>query len=182
MTVFQEELLICVKSGEITMDEYSQLNNCNLMNIQQCINILTKLTKLTTTLSKLTNSVNLNNLSSSFYNNHKDLLKYKDDKLIFKNKIVLDRIIKKSNLNYTEDQQNAINNMIRFFTNPTEKYFGLFGYAGTGKTTTIIDFLMNCIELKYINSLIFTAPTNKALNVIKTKISDRIKYLLNKHP
>jgi hypothetical protein len=40
---------------------------------------------------------------------------------------------------------------------------------------------MNCIELKYINSLCFTAPTNKALNVIKTKVSDRIKYLLNQY-
>ena len=31
------------------------------------------------------------------------------------------------------------------------------------------------------SSLCFTAPTNKALNVIKNKVSDKIKYLLNLH-
>ena len=107
------------------------------------------------------------------------MIKLKDDDIVFKNKIVFNRLIKKSNITYTEDQKNSINDMIRFITTPQEKLFGLFGYAGTGKTTTIIDFLMNCLELKYINSLVFTAPTNKALNVIKTKVSDRIKYLLD---
>jgi ABC-type Na+ transport system ATPase subunit NatA len=156
-------LIECLKGNKITMDDYTEINNSNIINIRKHINLVNSIQE----------------IKKDFYDKYKDLLKYKDNHIIFKNKILYNRLIKKSNLTYTQDQQNAINDIVRFLTEPDKKIYGLFGYAGTGKTTTLIDFIMNAIELKYINSVIFTAPTNKALNVIKTKISDKIKYLMH---
>ena len=164
MDDYETLLVEYLKDGKISMDNYVQLNNTNLLNIKDNLFIINKFDS---------------SIKNGFNKRYTEMIKLKDDDIVFKNKIVFNRLIKKSNLTYTEDQKNSINDMIRFITTPQEKLFGLFGYAGTGKTTTIIDFLMNCLELKYINSLVFTAPTNKALNVIKTKVSDRIKYLLD---
>lgn len=160
-------LLNKIKSGIISLDEYVELKNCSLLNIKKNIELLNK-----------KNDIEMKNIFIDRYNN---IIKCKDKDIIYKNKIILNRLLKKSNIEYTDDQKNAIHEMIKFITNDIDKYFGLFGFAGTGKTTVIIDFLMNCIEMKYINTLVFTASTNKALNVIKTKISDKIKYLLDKN-
>jgi hypothetical protein len=167
MEEFDKYLINLVKDNIINLDEYTELKNCNLLNIKENLNLIQ----------------NKNNieLKQKFKEIYKNFIKEKDNKLIYKNKIILNRLINKSNLEYTSNQKEGINEIIKFISNKEEKYFGLFGYAGTGKTTTIIDFLMNCIEMKYINSIIFTAPTNKALNVIKIKISNRIKYLLKEN-
>lgn len=164
---YDKFLLELVRDSVITTTEYVELKNCTLLNIKANMELLK------------TKQINI--LDILFYNVYKDFIKKKDDKLVFKNKIIFNRIIKKSNLTYTTGQLEAIEQLIKFMTNPEETYYGLYGYAGTGKTTTIIDFLINCIEMKYINSLIFTAPTNKALNVIKTKVSNRIKYLMHQN-
>lgn len=167
MEEFDNYLIGLIKDNVINTDEYMQLKYCNLLNIKNNLSLIS--------------SKNNLSLKDNFKSIYKNFIKEKDNQIIFKNKIILNRLIKKSNLIYTKDQTDSINQMIQFFSDKEEKFFGLFGYAGTGKTTTIIDFLMNCIEMKYINSIIFTAPTNKALNVIKTKISDRIKHLLKEH-
>lgn len=167
MEEFDKYLIGLVKDNIINTGEYAELKNTTLLNIKQNLNLI-----------ETKNNTSLNEKFKSVY---KDFIKEKDNKIIFKNKIILNRLIKKSNLTYTSDQTEGINQLIKFISDKDEKFFGLFGYAGTGKTTTIIDFLMNCIEMKYINSLIFTAPTNKALNVMKTKVSDRIKHLLKEY-
>jgi hypothetical protein len=164
MDQYETLLVEYLKEGKITMDNYVHLNNTNLLNIKDNLLLVNKFD---------------NSIKDGFNKRYSEMIKLKDNEIVFKNKIIFNRLIKKSNLTYTEDQKNSIDNMIRFISNSNDKLFGLFGYAGTGKTTTIIDFLMNCLELKYINSLVFTAPTNKALNVIKTKVSDKIKYLLD---
>ncbi len=164
MDEYEKLLIEYVRDNKITMEQHTQLNNCNLLNIKENIGYL--------------RNIKSGRLDTLFCGKYKDFIKLKEGDIIFKNKIIFTRLLKKSNLQYTTDQEAAINQMIKFITEPDEIFFGLFGYAGTGKTTTIIDFLMNCIEMKYINTLIFTAPTNKALNVIKTKISDRIRYLI----
>ncbi len=164
---YDKFLISLVKENIINTDEYTQLKNCNLLNIRQNLNLIEQ--------------KNNQSLTEKFKSIYKDFIKEKDSQMKFKNKIILNRLLKKSNLTYTSDQTEAINQLIKFISDDDEKFFGLFGYAGTGKTTTIVDFLMNCIEMKYINSIVFTAPTNKALNVIKTKVSDRIKYLLQQN-
>lgn len=164
---YDKFLINLIKKNIIKMDEYTSLKNCNLLNIKQNLDLIEQKN------NKL--------LIENFKLIYKNFIKEKDSELKFKNKIILNRLIKKSNLTYTSDQTDGINQLIKFISDNDEKFFGLFGYAGTGKTTTIIDFLMNCIEMGYIHSIVFTAPTNKALNVMKTKVSERIKYLLSQY-
>jgi hypothetical protein len=48
------------------------------------------------------------------------------------------------------------------------KTFGLYGFAGSGKTTILVQTLTFLLKNKLIKSIVFTAPTNKALNVMKS--------------
>jgi len=97
------------------------------------------------------------------------------------------RIIEKIKLNcdyfdFTNDQSNAINKMCRFISDSNRKIFGLYGYAGTGKTTTITKFINILLYTKLIKSVVFAAPTNKAVNGIKAKFSHDLNTLVkDKH-
>lgn len=43
----------------------------------------------------------------------------------------------------------------------------MYGYAGTGKTTLLTKLLAFLIKNRYIYSFTLTAPTNKAVDVLK---------------
>lgn len=81
-------------------------------------------------------------------------------------------------IKFTKCQKHAINEMLLFLEDPNENVFGLFGYAGTGKTTLITKFVKEIVSKKYINSINFSAPTNKAVNVIKTNFADCISQFV----
>jgi len=93
---------------------------------------------------------------------------------------IIEEICKYNNedIEFTKDQKDAIYKIINFLYNPIEKTFGLYGYAGTGKTTLITKLINFLILKNYIKSIVFTAPTNKAVNVIKSKFKDNIDNLL----
>lgn len=83
-----------------------------------------------------------------------------------------------SPIELTEEQQRAFNEIIDFINDDTKQYFSLKGYAGTGKTT-IITKLANDIKKvgarvygKYIPHVIVSAPTNKAVKVLRTKLEE----------
>lgn len=159
MDELNKNLTTFLRDGKINMDEYLNLSNLNILNINKYCDII--------------NTFDEHN-KQLLFNKYKSLLKYKDNNIIFKNKIVINRIFDISNIEFTSNQKEAINKLIRFLSNDDKidnNIFGLFGYAGTGKTTTIAELIKNMIILKYIKSVIFTAPTNKALNVIKNKFS-----------
>lgn len=59
------------------------------------------------------------------------------------------------------EQQEALSAMLDFMKGP-ELFFLLQGYAGTGKTFTLREFLH-----QYKGRVIFTAPTNKATRVLR---------------
>ncbi len=103
----------------------------------------------------------------------------KSNKYIITTKIY-DNLIN-SNFPYSDDQKNAIKKIIKFITNNNDKMFRLYGYAGTGKTTTIVNFICYLLDNKYLESVIFTAPTNKAVNIIKHNFSIKLEYLFNKY-
>lgn len=97
------------------------------------------------------------------------------------NKIINNFIIsKKGIIEFTDDQKNAIKEIITFLSDQQRKTFGLYGYAGTGKTTTIVEMISFLLMNKYINNIAFTAPTNKAVNVMKSKMRNNIKDLTEK--
>lgn len=86
-------------------------------------------------------------------------------------------VSKKDSLEFTNDQKVAIKNIINFISDRNSRVFSLLGYAGTGKTTTIVELLSYLIMNNYIQSIAFTAPTNKAVNVMKSKMRTNIKIL-----
>lgn len=79
------------------------------------------------------------------------------------------KIQKQSSLIFTEDQLQAIS-MVSDLINPTNinnRFIGIYGYAGTGKTTTICKTVKYLIENKLIKKVALVAPTNKAVMVLE---------------
>lgn len=68
-------------------------------------------------------------------------------------------------INLTDDQKNALDKITNFF-NSKDNSLLIEGFAGTGKTTLITLVVSQLIKNKVINSVAFSAPTNKAVNVI----------------
>lgn len=84
----------------------------------------------------------------------------------------------KNYFEYSNDQCIAINNVMNFLADYEQKTFGLYGYAGTGKTTTIVELTSYLIKNGYIKSIAYTAPTNKAVNIIKAKFRYHLKNIV----
>lgn len=99
--------------------------------------------------------------------------------LLFDTQKLMEELInsKKEELEFTEDQKVAIREIISFVSDHQRKAFGLRGYAGTGKTTTIVELVYFLIANNYIKNVAFTAPTNKAVNIMKSKMRTNIKTL-----
>lgn len=80
-----------------------------------------------------------------------------------------DKFQSKSVFEFTKDQLNATNSILNFMYDDKKSSFGMFGFAGTGKTTLITELVSFLLSNKYINSVALTAPTNKAVNIMKAK-------------
>jgi hypothetical protein len=98
------------------------------------------------------------------------LFKMEDEKLK-----VLQIKIKKDDFEFTKDQKKACKKFVNFFMNPEKHMFGLYGFSGTGKTTTLIEIVSYMLSNKFIKSAVFSAPTNKAVNVMKNKFEKYIR-------
>lgn len=70
-------------------------------------------------------------------------------------------------MEFNEKQKIAIG-MLNDFLKSKDKKFYLFGHAGTGKTFTVSNFLVNSLKEGTVNKLFICAPTHKALNVISS--------------
>ena len=163
---------LCVnylRDNKIDMSQYTDLTNVDIFNIKKVCTYINNFD---------------DKFKNEFHEQYKDIVKYKDEKIIFKNKILLNRIKDLSNnmhkFTFTKNQNEIIDELIRFLSDETQQYYGLFGYAGTGKTTSLVMFITYILELRYVKSVIFTSPTNKALNVIKNKFINSLHYLLDK--
>lgn len=78
---------------------------------------------------------------------------------------------------YTDNQQQAITDITNFIADHNKKIYGLFGYAGTGKTTTIVEIVYFLLANKYVKSIALTAPTNKACDVMKDRFKPHLVLL-----
>ncbi len=164
MSELNKCLATYVRDNKITMNDYVNLIDLDIININKYINIINTFD---------------DKIKQILYDTYKTLLKYKDNKIIFKNKIIFERLLTKSSIEFTQNQKEAITGLLYFLSKSDDKIYGLFGYAGTGKTTIIVELIKNLLTQKYIKSIIFTAPTNKALNVIKNKFASAIKEIFN---
>jgi hypothetical protein len=141
-------------------------NNHSIININWFIDIINRI-----------NDNNIINLCSSIFSNL--FKKDKIDNINFNKNNIITEInnIKYNKFSFTNEQNEAINNMINFIINYNKSIYGLYGYAGTGKTTTLTEFISFLLLNKYINSIVFTAPTNKAVNIMKSKMNHNIKLI-----
>lgn len=105
------------------------------------------------------------------------ILKYKNDELRI-NKNVKYYMSRTDTINLTTEQKNAMHKLYDFVTDYNKKVYGLYGYAGTGKTTTVVEFVSYMLLHKYLNSVALTAPTNKAVNVIKSKFKHHLRKII----
>ena len=90
--------------------------------------------------------------------------------------IFIEKLLQNELNGLTDDQKIGITQVIKFCYDD-KMTFGLYGYAGTGKTTTIIELIYVLLKYNLISSLALTAPTNKATDIIKSKFKKCIDIL-----
>lgn len=104
---------------------------------------------------------------------------YKDN--IFRiNKNIKYNMTRLDTIDLTNEQKKGIQLLYDFLIDRTKNTFGLYGFAGSGKTTTMVEFVSYLVINGYLNSIVFTAPTNKAVNVIKSKFKPHLKKIIEK--
>lgn len=108
-----------------------------------------------------------------------DIIRY-DEKLseLRINKNIKYYLTRLETIDLTPEQKKAMHTLYDFLIDHNRKTLGIYGYAGSGKTTTLIEFVSYMIENGYIHTISFSAPTNKALDVMKTKFKPHIKRIL----
>lgn len=162
-----------VKKGNINLLEYSYLidfyeTKGSLVNSDWFLSIVTKINdrELDKTITKIFDKI--------------FTIEKNTNKLV--NKIASDlekNIInqKKDVINFNSDQKEAIKRIFNFLPNIQQKCMGLYGYAGTGKTTIIVEIISFLLKNKLIKSVAFAAPTNQAVDVIKCKFQSYMKQI-----
>ena len=73
-----------------------------------------------------------------------------------------------TNVKLNQKQKLADKKFTQFLSQSTEKYFYLFGYAGTGKTFLISKLIVEALEENLIECAYVCAPTHVALNVLES--------------
>ncbi|ARF08882.1 UvrD-family helicase [Catovirus CTV1] len=125
-------------------------------------------------IAKKANMEDFNEESIKLFEN---LLTNQDKRLIFNNSHLIKDLVEKNVFEFSGDQKRAITDILNFFVDFNQKTFGLYGYAGTGKTTTIVELTSYLIKKGLIKSIAYTAPTNKAVNIIKAKFRQHLKEI-----
>lgn len=130
---------------------------------------------------KLLDELNINNIYDDLRDKICDIFgnifKY-DDSGFRINKNIRYKMSRLESIEFTKEQKNTLHELYDFVTDHKRSTFGLYGYAGTGKTTTLVEFISYLLKNKYITSVAFTAPTNKALNVIKMKFTSHLNNIV----
>lgn len=146
------------KKKTINFTEYMMMIN-HIKN--NCVITQTSFTK--ELFEKLQNPVlNLTNywkLHNKFFTMHNN-----------KNRVVTNIIVGDSPKynDWTFSQKNAIVQVVDFLFSEFST-FGLYGYAGTGKTTLVTYLINFLLKNNLINSIVETSPTNKAVNILRSK-------------
>jgi len=101
-----------------------------------------------------------------------------EDKKIRINRNIQYNASRVHSIQFTKEQKRGVKNMLHFLIDGEKKSYGLYGYAGTGKTTTIVEFVSYLLKNRLICSIALSAPTNKAVNVIKAKFKPHLKEIV----
>lgn len=154
---------------KINILEYSYMikfikNKGEIVNMKWMIELLNKL-----------NNKNVLIDSTKIFN----ILEYNNEHLNIGTDKIINGLVETGQIKeYSDDQKKTISSVTNFLTEYRETVFGLYGYAGTGKTTTIVELTSYFLKKGLIKSIAYTAPTNKAVSVIKAKFRHHIKDIL----
>ena len=84
---------------------------------------------------------------------------------------VRNEILNNKNRDWSQSQIDCIKTVLKFLYSGNATVCDLFGFAGSGKTTVIVDIIFKLRSLKLIQNVALSAPTNKAVNVMKSKLN-----------
>lgn len=95
-------------------------------------------------------------------------------------KTLLHNLIKerKKIIEFTKERRIVFRKLLNAIYDHDTKMFGMYGYAGTGKTTLVMELVRFLLVNKLVKNVAFTAPTHKALNIMKTNFNNIIKNIL----
>uniref|UniRef100_A0A6C0EB50 UvrD-like helicase C-terminal domain-containing protein n=1 Tax=viral metagenome TaxID=1070528 RepID=A0A6C0EB50_9ZZZZ len=155
------------KQEKLLLLEYTYLQNYARSNISSIVN--------TSWITEIANNTDDKEFKKIIVKTYPQVFKIIDTKLIVDIEGIENKLLKK--LEFTDDQKNALHNIMDFLIDKTKNVYGLYGFAGTGKTTTIVELSHFLLKNNLISSVIFSAPTNKAVNVIKSKYRIYLKDL-----
>lgn len=118
-------------------------------------------------------------LMRAIENTHSKLLKYDVSANILRiNKNVRYNMTRSDRIDLTDEQKKGMKELYNFLTDNNQRVFGFFGFAGSGKTTTLVEFVSYMVINKFIKKIAFTAPTNTAVNVMKGKMKAHVSYII----
>ncbi len=167
-SLLEIELYNLLTISRITQNEYNLLsnNNCDL-HISDLIHLINKIS-IKEEIKKKILEHRFNMIKVDKYNNVR-LSPSKLKKLLYITE----------HMKFTKDQKQGIKKLSEFLLDPDKKIFGFFGFAGTGKTTTLTNLVLQFIKLKMYKRIALVAPTNKAVSVIKNKFLPLLLELTN---
>lgn len=87
------------------------------------------------------------------------------------------KVLKYGGLNFTPDQETALDLLEKWYHNPKDPSFSLSGRAGTGKTYILKYFIDKIVK----TPICVTAPTHKAVRTIERSTGQRGKTLQSLH-
>lgn len=170
-------------TGAINLKFYKEVEA--IINKGLPVTMLYKFSKLYEHILSLPKSVNLDGFLESFndlYKDKYDMLVPTPTNITNSNSYLSLRatsLAKLKNIAISSCQEIAIDKIINFLKGP-DNVFGLFGYAGTGKTKLLIEILTFLLDGRYIYNVCLSAPTNKAVDVIKMNFAKPVDNLTTK--
>ena len=165
MILYSNKLSELINQKLIDLLEYEFLinffKNRSIINMNWFLNLINKI-----------NDEKINQICCEKY---EELFTISEKKLILNFEQMSKKLL--CNFDFSDDQKKALSKILNFIIDYNKPCFGLYGYAGTGKTTIIVELISYLIKKNLIKNIVFTAPTNKALNIIKSKFRVHLKNI-----
>lgn len=170
MVKFREHINVLVTDKNLNLLEYSYL-----MEFEKTGGCLTNISWMTDIVNKIDSKKTRKIVREAF----PQYFRIRGGKLVM-SKQIKSGISKLKSIELTDEQNECARSVIDFIMDKQKHVYGLYGFAGTGKTTTSVELINYLLSNRYINSVVFTAPTNKAVNVIKSKFRPHLRRIFRK--
>lgn len=127
------------------------------------------------------NSIKFIELITKYDDDFKDICKQLFPHIFTDLSLLYLQIIDALPLNLSDDQKKSIQLCCEFLLNPDKTLFGLYGSAGSGKTTVISHLIRFLVDNKFVNNIAAAAPTHQALKVLESKIDIQNNSIIKYH-